>query len=123
MWSHPPHSLEPGFALFDGDFGFALGSHGDHAGRNSQTRVISCDLRRAVGQLDAVNQAAVQGLGGCRQIDPAGNLVRGRPSGRIGDCRADGGPKMAGRLNQGRVGAAGRRGSSAQRRAERLQAS
>jgi hypothetical protein len=35
MWSHPPHSLKPGFALFDGDFGFALGAHGDHPGRSS----------------------------------------------------------------------------------------
>jgi hypothetical protein len=35
MWSHPPHSLKPGLALFDGDLGFALGSHGDHPGRSS----------------------------------------------------------------------------------------
>jgi hypothetical protein len=34
-WSHPPHSLKPGFALFDGDFGFALGARGDHPGRGS----------------------------------------------------------------------------------------
>jgi hypothetical protein len=40
LWSHPPHSLEPGFALFDGDLGFALGSHRDHPGRSSQTRMI-----------------------------------------------------------------------------------
>jgi hypothetical protein len=52
MWSHPPHSLEPGLALFDGDLGFALGSHGDHPGRSSQTRVISCDLTDDVSQLD-----------------------------------------------------------------------
>ena len=41
LWSHPPHSLKPGLALFDGDLGFALGSHGDHPGMSSQTRVIS----------------------------------------------------------------------------------
>jgi hypothetical protein len=35
MWSHPSHSLKPGLALFDGDPGFALGSHGDHPGRSS----------------------------------------------------------------------------------------
>jgi hypothetical protein len=35
MWRHPPHSLKPGLALFDGDLGFALGSHGDHSGRSS----------------------------------------------------------------------------------------
>jgi hypothetical protein len=34
MWSHPPHSLKPGLALFDGDLGFALGSHGDDPGRS-----------------------------------------------------------------------------------------
>ena len=51
MWSHPPHSLKPGFALFDGDLGFALGSHGDHPGRGSQTRVIGSDLPDHVGQL------------------------------------------------------------------------
>jgi hypothetical protein len=26
MWSHPPHSLKPGFALFDGDFRLPLGA-------------------------------------------------------------------------------------------------
>jgi hypothetical protein len=41
MWSHPPHSLKPSFALGDGDLGFALGAHSDHPGRRSQTRVIS----------------------------------------------------------------------------------
>ena len=35
LCSHPPHSLKPGLALFDGDLGFALDSHGDHPGRSS----------------------------------------------------------------------------------------
>jgi hypothetical protein len=104
---YPPHSFEPGFALFDGDFGFALGSHGDQPGMNSQTRVIGSDLTGDVGQLDAGNHAAVKGHDGCRQIDPAGDLLRGRPSGLVGDCRTNGGPELAGRLNQGRIGAAG----------------
>jgi hypothetical protein len=56
LWGHPPHSLKPGFALFDGDLGFALGSHGDHPGRSSQTGVIGGDLAGDVGQLDACNQ-------------------------------------------------------------------
>jgi hypothetical protein len=110
MWRHPPHSLKPGFALFDGDVGFALGSHRDDPGGSSQTRVIGSDLTGDVGQLDGGNHAAVQGPGGCRQINPAGDLVRGGPSGLVGDCPADGGAKLARRLNQGRVGAAGRRG-------------
>ena len=33
VWGHPLHSFKPGFALFDGDLGFALGSHSDHPGR------------------------------------------------------------------------------------------
>jgi hypothetical protein len=37
LWSHPPHSLKPVFALFDGDLGFALGSHRDDPGMSSQT--------------------------------------------------------------------------------------
>jgi hypothetical protein len=110
MWGHPPHSFKPGFALFDGDLGFALGSHGDHPGRSSQTRVISSDLTGDIGQLDGGNHAVVKGRGGCRQINPAGDLVRGGPAGLVADCRADGGPKLAGRLNQGRIGAAGRCG-------------
>ena len=80
MWSHPTHSLKPGFALFDGDLGFALGSHGDHPGRSSQTRVIGSDLAGDVGQLDAGNHAAVKGHGGRRQIDPGGDLIWGSPS-------------------------------------------
>jgi hypothetical protein len=60
MWSHPPHSLKPGLALFDGDLGFALGSPGDHPGRSNQTRMISCDLTGDVCQLDAGKQTAVQ---------------------------------------------------------------
>ena len=90
MWSHPPDSLKPCLALFNGDLGFALGSHGDHPGQSSQTRVISSDLTDDIGQLDPGNQAAMQGHGGRRQINPAGDLVRGRPSGLVGDCRADG---------------------------------
>ena len=109
-WRYPSHSLKPGFPLFDGDLGFALGSHGDHPGWSSQTRVISSDLAGDVGQLDAGNHAAVKGHGGRRQIDPGGDLIWARPAGLVGDCRGDGGPKFAGRLNQRRVGAAGRRG-------------
>jgi hypothetical protein len=110
LWSHPPHSLKPRLALFDGDLGFALGSHRDDPGRSSQTRVISSDLTDDVGQLEFGNQAAMQGHGDRRQINPAGHLVRGRPAGLVSDCRTDCGPKLAGRLNQGRVGAACRRG-------------
>jgi hypothetical protein len=108
MWSHPPHSLKPGFALFDCDLSFALGSHGDHPGRSIQTRVIGSDLTGDIGQLDAVNHAAVKGHDSRRQINPAGDLVRGGPAGLVADWRADGCPKLAGRLNWGRVGAAGR---------------
>jgi hypothetical protein len=96
--------------LFDGDLGFALGSHGDHPGRSSQTRVISGDVPDHVCQIDAVNQAAVQGHDGGRQINPRRDLIRGRPAGLGGDCRADGGAKLAGRLDQGGIGAAGRSG-------------
>jgi hypothetical protein len=110
IWSHPPHSLKPGLALFDGDLGFALGSHGDQPGWSSQTTVIGSDLAGDVGQLDAGKQASVQGHNGCRQVNPARDLVRGRPPGLVGNCRADAGPKLAGCLNQGRIGAAGRRG-------------
>ena len=110
MRSHPPHSFKPSLALFDGDLSFALGSHGDHPGRSSQTRVISSDLTGDIGQLNAGNHAAVKGHDGRRQINPAGDLVRGRPAGLVGDCRANGGPKLTGRLNQRRIGAAGRRG-------------
>ena len=106
-WRYPSHSLKPGFALFDGDLGFALGSHRDDPGRSSQARVISSDLTGDVGQLDAVNQAAVKGHDGGRQINPAGDLIRRRPAGLIGDCRADSDAKLAGRLNQGRIGPAG----------------
>jgi hypothetical protein len=99
LWGHPPHSFKPAFALFDGDFGFALGSHGDHPGRSSQTRVISGDVPDHVCQLDAVNQAAVQGHDGGRQINPAGDHIRSCPAGLGGDRCADGGAKLAGRLN------------------------
>jgi hypothetical protein len=99
MWSHPPHSLKPSFALFDGDLGFALGSHGDHSGRSSQTRVIGSDLPGDVGKLDACNQAAVKAHDGCRQINPARDLVRGRPAGLVNHCRADGDAKLTGGLN------------------------
>jgi hypothetical protein len=70
--------------------------------------VIGSDLPGDVGQLDAYNQAAVKGHDGCRQINPARDLVRGRPAGLVSDRRADGGSKLAGRLNQGRVGPADR---------------
>jgi hypothetical protein len=39
--SHPPHSLKPRLALFDGDLSLALGSHADDPGWSSQTRVIN----------------------------------------------------------------------------------
>jgi hypothetical protein len=110
MWSHPPHSLKPGLALFDGDLGFALGSHGDHPGRSNQTRMISCDLTGDVCQLDAGKQIAVEGRCGCRQINTTGDLIRCRPAGLVGNCCADGGPKLASRLHQRWIGAAGRRG-------------
>jgi hypothetical protein len=61
--------------------------------------MIGSDLTGDVGQLDAVNQAAVKGHGGGRQINPAGDLLRGRPAGLGCDCRANGSPKLAGRLN------------------------
>jgi hypothetical protein len=64
MWSQPSHSIKPGFALFDGDLGFALGSHGDDPGGSSQTRVIGSDLPADGGELDACNQAAVKRHGG-----------------------------------------------------------
>jgi hypothetical protein len=48
-WRYPSHSLKPCFPLFDGDLGFALGSHGDHPGWSSQTGVISSDLAGDVG--------------------------------------------------------------------------
>jgi hypothetical protein len=63
--------------LFDGDLGFATGSHGDHSGRSSQTRVIGSDLTGDVGQLNAGNHAAVMGHDGRRKINPAGDLLRG----------------------------------------------
>jgi hypothetical protein len=106
MWSHPPHSLKPRFALFDGELSFAVGSHGDHPGRSSQTRVISSDLTGDIGQLDAGNHAAVKGHDGPMQINPAGDLVRGCPASLVGDCRADG-RREAGwppRLGRGRCG-------------------
>ena len=72
--------------------------------------VIGSDLTGDVGKLDAVNQAAVKGHGGGRQINPAGDLLRGRPPGLVSNCRANCSPKLAGCLNQRRIGAARRRG-------------
>jgi hypothetical protein len=99
LWSHPPHSLKPGLALFDGDLGFALGSHRNDPSRSSQTRVIGGDLTGDISQLDGGNHAAVKRHGGRRQINPARDLIWGRPAGLIGDRRANSGAKLAGRLN------------------------
>jgi hypothetical protein len=77
---------------------------------SSQTRVIGGDLTGGVDQFHAGSDAAVKGHDGGRQINPSRDLVRGRPAGLIGNCRANGGPKLAGRLNQSRIGAARRRG-------------
>jgi hypothetical protein len=36
LWGHPLDSFKPGFALFDGDLSFALGSHGDEEARTER---------------------------------------------------------------------------------------
>jgi inosine-uridine nucleoside N-ribohydrolase len=36
---------------------------------------------------------------GCGRINPGRNLVRGRPTGLVSNCRTDGGPKLTGRPN------------------------
>jgi hypothetical protein len=105
-WRHSSHSLKPGFPLFDGDLGFALGSHGDHPGWSSQTRVIGSDLAGDVGQLDGSNHAAVLAqpvwLATVAAMAARSSLAASTSAGSV---------RLAGVV------------SSAQRRAERLQAS
>src|SRR5215217_5095613 len=84
--------------------------------------MISSDFRGDVGQLDACNQAAVKGHDGCRKINPAGDLIRGaHPVWLASAARMAARSWPAASTRAGSVRLADVV-SSAQRRAERLQA-